>query len=389
MAWPPVRILRGTQGPALSSGTPRRKGESSNQDRLKRSSKCLLSPRISKQLSLHTQWSLSCLPDQNRKGSRECHRNLVYATESRPRDRLSNLFAAELGSLCPGPHSTLMAHTPLLPENLYLPLEPSSKQNVASPVRATSIRTPPARTVVSPRQRESPWSPHCRRLQLRHAGFRAAFLTPQRVSTPLQSSSPRSGSPSAPLSPGYAETQPGSILQEIHNSTRRRRLTPRSPITNIFSDATARPDSPSLLAVATLCNNTSPTTPTPAAADSTIQMSALREISGNGINPCSLGSPVVCTERTSRKKQGRTHTHPQSQHQLRQSQKRSVSSAEAARYIDYLESELATTKAQVDVLTSPATLKSQAACIRSLQHQVTSLHADVAEWTRSKRGRWG
>ena len=243
---------------------------------------------------------------------------------------------------------------------------------------------------MSPRPPDStPFSPNCRRLQLRNAGFRAALLHPRRLSSPLtpRTSSPAGGdlqhqSENDENEPRTVERRPASrdqprsrsILQEIHSSARRSALSPRCPLSNLFPDIAGR-DSPSLLAVATLRSTPSPP---PSPTRITAQMPQLREISGNEGVPLLLSSPPSRPAKGSYKRRSRTQPTPQSRQQ--QERLTVAASAEAARYIDHLETQLASTKAQLEAVTSPSTIKAQSARIRSLQRHVSSLSAEVADW---------
>ena len=284
-----------------------------------------------------------------------------------------------------------MAHAPSSPEDLYLPSDAPSTPPTAPRSHQRGLTTPPGRILVSPRPPDStPFSPNCRRLQLRNAGFRAALLQPRRLSSPLSNgtSSPAGIGPPRPFEndenePRTVERRPASrdqprprsILQEIHDSARKTRRSPRSPLSNLFPDITGR-DSPSLLAVATFRSTPSPPqSPTRAGA----QMPQLREISGNAGAALPPSSPPGRAIKGSAKRRSRTQPTPRNQPQ--HERLKAAASAEASRYIDHLETQLASTKAQLEAVTSPSTIKAQSARIRSLQRHTANLSAEVADWT--------
>ena len=165
-----------------------------------------------------------------------------------------------------------------------------------------------------------------------------------------------------------------SIFQEIQRSGRRPKLSPRSPLGNIFPDAA----SPSLLAVATF--GSVPTPPEPIPSEPDPPMSQLREVSGNAQRkPLLQISPLArAPGKGARKKPVQTVP------QIPSSEPRPRPTARnhsPASYIEHLESQLATSRAQLDALTSPVTIRGQAARIRSLERQNAGLLTEIADWT--------
>ena len=217
-----------------------------------------------------------------------------------------------------------------------------------------------------------------RRLQLRNAGFRGTFLPARRISPIFRSQScsePSSGpsNENLPLSPDkrtlYGEDMPPSpvnILQEIHNSTRRRKKSTRPGLGSIFQDQTATESTTSLSGRSWYnegSNNSSPVTfntlPT-----STMK---LREGSLNQKTPPPLSSPLA------KQSKGRNA----SRLNLRST------SFEASQYIEHLESQLTALNTKLDSLVSPNTNKARAAKLRALTVEVRSLRHELADWEKN------
>ena len=256
-----------------------------------------------------------------------------------------------------------MAHAHPLPDGLYLPpiysQDPRRASNNASTITSFAVHTP--------QRRASPLSSHNRRLQLRNVGFRGPVLPARRVSPFFGSTALGSDIPTAPVNgentPRAVEKRSlfgedlsphsTSILQEISNSTRRTRDIPRQAIIGIFEDATAT----SWLEESS--NNPSPSSycATPA------EMTRLREMTTNEKVPSS-GSPLARSangRRTARV----VHRSP---------------SFESTKYIDHLESELASLHSKLDALTSPTTTRAQGAKLRGLNSQVRILRQEISQW---------
>lgn len=256
-----------------------------------------------------------------------------------------------------------MAHAHPLPDGLYLPpiysQDTRRVSNNASTITSFAVHTP--------QRRASPLSSHNRRLQLRNVGFRGSVLPARRVSPFFGSTALGTDIPTCPVNdentPRAAEKRSlfgedlppnsTSILQEISNSTRRTRDIPKQAIIGIFEDATAT----SWLEESS--NNPSPSSrcATPAG------MTRLREMTTNEKVPSS-GSPLVRSangRRTARV----VHRSP---------------SSESTKYIDHLESELASLHSKLDALTSPTTTKAQSAKLRGLNTQVRILRQEISQW---------
>ncbi|KAL8868140.1 MAG: hypothetical protein Q9174_005185, partial [Haloplaca sp. 1 TL-2023] len=217
-----------------------------------------------------------------------------------------------------------------------------------------------------------------RLLQLRNAGFRGQTLPTRRIS-PIFGSSFASPEPfgrvvSNENSPNNLEKRllfgedlppnPVNILQEIHNSARRKLQRPRQSIGTIFQDdtATSPVDADSGVSwYSEASNNNSPSQP----RKTSIQMMKLREVSFNGRTPPPpLSSPLAKQMRS--RNGGRV-------------QQRSTS-AEATKYIEHLESQLVAVNTKLDSLMSPSSHKARAARLRALTSEARSLRQQVDDW---------
>ncbi|KAL8735381.1 MAG: hypothetical protein Q9166_000926 [cf. Caloplaca sp. 2 TL-2023] len=220
-------------------------------------------------------------------------------------------------------------------------------------------------------------SQQTRRLQLRNAGFRGQTLPTRRIS-PIWACSVRSPEAFSRAvndenSPNTLEKRlaygedlppnPVNILQELHNSTRRKRQPPNQSIGAIFQDntATAPVDEDSGLSWdSETSNNNTPLQ----SRNSSIPMMKLREVSFNGRTPPPLSSPL--TKQTRSRNGNRVHQR--------------TTSAEASKYIEHLESQLVAVNTKLDSLMSPSSHKARAAKLRALTSEARSLRQQVLEW---------
>ncbi|KAI4177265.1 MAG: hypothetical protein LQ346_007722 [Caloplaca aetnensis] len=246
----------------------------------------------------------------------------------------------------------------------------STLVSLASPEPASTSPLAPSSARSNPTQQ-------ARRLQLRNAGFRGQTVAVRRISPILASS----GLPSEPFcrivsnenTPHnlerrqlFGENLPPNhvnILQELHNSARRKRHSSRQSIGAIFHDdtATAGPDENS----ASSCYSVTSNRNTPLASRNfSTPMMKPREVSFNGRTPPPMTSPVA---KQSRGRNG-TRMHQRS------------TSAEAAKYIDHLESQLLAVNTKLDSLMSPTSHKTRAAKLRTLNSEARSLRQQVLEW---------
>lgn len=250
--------------------------------------------------------------------------------------------------------------------------QPSRGGCSSAPVTAslTSSHTPP-------RQHDG-LSHQSRRLQLRNAGFRGAFLPARRISPIFRSQSyPEShGSPvnneNSAMSPErrtlYGEDMPPSpvnILQEIQNSSKGRKKPPRPGLGNIFQDQSVKESSGSLTD-RSWYNESSNTSPV-SFKTSPVNMMKLRESSMNQKTPPPLSSPL--TKQMKGPNVSRVNSRS--------------SSFEASKYIEHLESQLTTLNAKLDTLVSPNTNKARAAKLRALTVEARSLRHELAEWEKN------
>ena len=234
-------------------------------------------------------------------------------------------------------------------------------------------------TLASQEQNEG-LSHQTRRLQLRNAGFRGAIFPTRRISplfpttsTAIESISRivsnENGSSSAEKRSMYGEDLPPSpvnILQEIQKSTRKKRISPRPGFGAIFQDNTQTEG-----------------------LDEASQTSWYRE----GSRDCSPAALVATPAHMMKLKEGsgnrKTPPPPLSSPLTKQVKGRNVkrvslrsASSEAARYIEHLESQLASANAKLDSLTSPNTNKLRSAKLRALTVENRNLRQDLSAWEK-------
>lgn len=221
-------------------------------------------------------------------------------------------------------------------------------------------------------------SQQSRRLQLRNVGFRGPVLPSRRISPIFGSCQPDPftkpiNNENSPLSLDkrtlYAEDMPPSpvnILQEIHNSTKRRRQAVRPAISNIFQDLTATESASEASGTSRYnerSNNCSPVS----FNTSPVNMMKLREGSLNQKTPPPLSSPLA------KHVKGRN---------LNRLNLRSTS-FEASKYIEHLESQLSALNAKLDSLVSPNSNKARAAKLRALTVENRALRHELADWEKN------
>ena len=256
----------------------------------------------------------------------------------------------------------------------------SSSQKIGSSHRSSAITSPT--TLASQHQNEG-LSHQTRRLQLRNAGFRGAIFPTRRIS-PLFSTSSiaiesisrqvsnENSSLSAEKRSMYGEDLPPSpvnILQEIQNSTRKQRSSPRPGFGAILQDNTQTEE---LNRASETCETSwyregSRDCSPAASAVTPVNMMKLRKGSGNeNTPPPPLSSPLT------KQIKGRN---------LKRINLRSASS-EASKYIEHLESQLASVNAKLDSLTSPNTNKLRSAKLRALTADNRNLRQDLSAWEK-------
>lgn len=267
-------------------------------------------------------------------------------------------------------HST---HAHPLPDGRNTPSSPK-----IGPSHSSTAITPPT-TLASQHQNEGT-SHQTRRLQLRNAGFRGAIFPTRRISplfgassTAIESISRQVSNENSALSAEkrsmYGEDLPPSpvnILQEIQKSTRKKRSSPRPGFGAIFQDNTQTGELNGASETSWYREGSRDCSPA-ALAVNPINMMKLREGSGNQRTPPPpLSSPLT------KQVKGRN---------LKPINPRSASS-EASKYIEHLESQLASVNAKLDSLTSPNTNKLRSAKLRALTADNRNLRQDVSAWEK-------
>lgn len=264
-----------------------------------------------------------------------------------------------------------MEHAHPLPDGPDIAPCQSPRSSFTSP---TKIPAAPS-TLLSPRPYES-LNQQTRLLQLRNAHFRGSLIPGRRIS-------PVFGSPPHPAeafmrpvndenSPGalerralYGEDLPPSpvnILQEIHNSTRRKRLSPRPGYRTIFQDS-AESGHPSADG-GTSWHDENSNNFSPSPSNMPAKRLKLGEGSGNQRTPPPLNSPLA--KHLKGPKMNRTN--PRS------------TSLEASKYIEHLESQLTALNAKLDSLVSPTSHKARSRKVRALTAESRTLRQEVMDW---------
>ena len=253
----------------------------------------------------------------------------------------------------------------------------SSSQSIGSSHSSGAITSP---TTLASQQQNEGLSHQTRRLQLRNAGFRGAIFPTRRISTlfatsstPLESISRQVSSENNSLNADkrsmYGENLPPSpvnILQELQKSTRKKRSSPRPGFGAIFQDDTRTEELDG--ASETSWYKEGSRDGSPAALTVTpVNIMKLREGSGNQKTPPPpLSSPLT------KQIKGRN---------LKRINLRSTSS-EASKYIEHLESQLASVNAKLDSLTSPNTNKLRSTKLRALTVENRNLRQDLSAWEK-------
>lgn len=253
----------------------------------------------------------------------------------------------------------------------------ASSGQATQPMSISQVIASASESSIAPSPESTRPNHQTRRLQLRNAGFRGQTLPTRRISPIFGSStiSPElfgrvvsNENPPNNLERRllYGEDlppNPVNILQEIHNSARRKRHQPRQSIGAIFQDDTATApidDDSGVSWYSETSNNNSPLQ----SRNSSISMMKLREVSFNGRTPPPLSSPLAKQTRT--RNGGRVP--------LRST------SAEATKYIEHLESQLVAVNTKLDSLMSPSSHKARAAKLRALTSEARSLRQQVDDW---------
>ncbi|MCJ1229665.1 hypothetical protein MMC12_006334 [Toensbergia leucococca] len=264
----------------------------------------------------------------------------------------------------------------LLPDGRLHDRQPPSPSVTAN----SPNNTPP------PNRQHQAFNQQTRRLQLRNAGFRAPILPPRRLSpifSPTSQATDRFSHPvndeNSPRHPErrklYGEDLPPSpvnILQEIHNSTQRKRKSPKPSLAKTLHSpsATASPSDD----LNTSWYRETSITSSPLLVDCTpSSMMKLKEGTLNQKTPPSLNSPLA--KKVKARKVDRV--------------KSRSPNFEASSYIEHLESQLAAVNTKLDSLTSPTRTKAQSAKLRALTLEARSLRQELCEWEKNFTERVG
>lgn len=166
----------------------------------------------------------------------------------------------------------------------------------------------------------------------------------------------------------YGEDLPPSpvnILQEIHNSTCRKRLSPRPGFRAIFQDPNETRPAGAEGGSSWYDERSNSCSPPPS------RMSAKRlklgEGSGNERTPPPLNSPLA--RQLKGQKMNRV--------------KLRSSSFETSKYIEHLEAQLTAVSAKLDSLVSPTTYKARSAKVRALTAESRTLRQEVMDWEKN------
>lgn len=266
-----------------------------------------------------------------------------------------------------------MEHAHPLPEAFYTAAGQPSR-----PAYISNATNSPVNNVTSPRPYES-LTYQTRVLRLRNAGFRAPVISGRRISPvsspPSQLSEPILRAVNDENSPRTSERRmlygedlppnPVNILQELHNSTRRKRMSSRQGCT-IFQDSTSEPVDEEVNRNSWYNDTSNSCSPSPLKGDS-VKMKKLRERTLNETTPTPLSSPLA-----KQIKGGR----------MARLNLRSTS-FEASKYIEHLESQLASVHAKLDSLMSPTTNRARSAKLRALTVETRSLRQEVSGWEKN------
>ena len=216
-----------------------------------------------------------------------------------------------------------------------------------------------------------------RLLQLRNLGFRGPTLPFRRIS-PLFGASPNAieafGRPvndeNSPLNAEkrtrYGEDlpyKPVNILQEIHNSTKKKKASPRPNFCAIYEDERQKEQVKDNASPISWYNEGSDNCTPVTLSGSPADMNKLREVSLNPRTPPPLSSPLAkCVK-------GRNSNRPGI---------RSPSS-EASKYIEHLEAQLASAHARLE---SPSATRKRSARLRALIVENRNLKHEIADWEK-------
>ncbi|PGH17937.1 hypothetical protein AJ79_00836 [Helicocarpus griseus UAMH5409] len=248
----------------------------------------------------------------------------------------------------------------------------SRRSSIFHPTRLSSLSPPP-------RQPEKPFSAQNRRLQLRNAGFRGAFLPSRRISPPFSEWGSRSReferlpdkedsdtagefqTPDLQI-PKRSQTRRSSILQEISNSTQRRHHQfRRPPATSLFHDLPS-PDS------------SSDDLPIYSPSKCTGQLGPPIELGTFG-----YGDPDMTGNRKGSSASWKSPFSSIDRHKSKPNMADRNADVEVTRYIEHLEEQLAASLDRAESIDSSAT-NVQAAKFKALNAEYKILKQELLEW---------
>ena len=216
-----------------------------------------------------------------------------------------------------------------------------------------------------------------RRLQLRNLGFRGPSLPFRRIS-PLFGASPNAievfGRPvnneNSPLNAEkrtrYGEDlpyKPVNILQEIHNSSRKKKSSPRPNFCAIYEDDRQKEQVNDNASPISWYNEGSNDCTPVTLSGSPADMNILREGSLNPRTPPPLSSPLAKYVKGSNSNRPGIRS----------------ASSEASKYIEHLEAQLASAHARLE---SPSATRKRSARLRALTVENRNLKHEVADWEK-------
>lgn len=249
----------------------------------------------------------------------------------------------------------------------------------------TNPSSEPLRTANSPLNQTSDEEPietsnlQTRRLRLRNANFSAPLLVPRRMSPlfglPASAAEPLPRMPKRETTSQISEKRhrngehrhfsPLNILQEIQNSARKKKSSPRPGLRTIFQDQPTMDENDPLLAENSWYNDKSNE-----CSPATIHVSSVAV----GLREMTLNPRLSPTRRSPAPRVSRCES-------LGNGELESDENAQS-RYIEHLESQLAAANMRIDALTSPKTANLRTAKLRTLTTENRTLRTENAGWAQ-------
>ena len=266
-----------------------------------------------------------------------------------------------------------MEHAHPLPDGAHITTRPPSWPSQSTTTITSALTSTPPRP-------DEPLNQQTRLLQLRNAGFRGALLPGRRIS-PIFGSPPNvTDAFLRPLndenSPKASERRllygedlppnPVNILQEIHNTARQRRASPKPGFGAIFQDHTTTGKAGGEIGrplAEEQHNNWSPSIPRFLPKNS-----KLNHGSENDRTTSPPSSPT-CSRPIKGRRMSRVNTRS--------------TSLEATKYIEHLESQLTAANAKIESYASPAANKARSSKVRALSIESRILRQEVFDWEKN------